>query len=85
MKRTLKRGLKAFEIVNREANRTGISYWVIPATSSISSYLPESQDQRVIARCCWTVYNGLLCAGIDLKLFEGRVKETDECASNVLH
>ena len=29
MKRTLKRGLKAFEIVNRESNRTEISYVVI--------------------------------------------------------
>jgi hypothetical protein len=30
------------------------------------------------------VYNDYLCVGIDLKLFEGRVKETDEEASNLL-
>jgi small subunit ribosomal protein S19 len=30
-----------------------------------------------------TVYNACLCVGIDLKLFEGRVKETDERPSKL--
>jgi len=46
MKRTLKRGLKAFEIVNREANRTGISYVAIISHQWAASVICNSNPSR---------------------------------------